>query len=347
VPINGSFMKYEGKPCDCDKELVNITLTGCVKEMCREKDCPKEPPPKDKCHTVVPQKEPCKCATYLQTPFHVSSPIKSTCGNDFCSKFEEVDDECKETCVEYEVEGECDENCYERKEIRNKATCTKQVTCEDLGPDKIAIKTDTCVFGLSTGRYHGNCGVCDEDSYAKLVSHRLCGHYYEHYCEKCDPKDPSCNKKWCKERVKTNDCKSYEEATPCPDDLMSRCPEECEKSLSCRCPDPVKDCPAGTQVGYVNCRLTYEECQKDPECCNQLCSTEINGRRMEKECVEESCEVCSNEYGVEIIEHHTWRNEHFCNSDERCCKRCEDASKVEKCPSDWTQEKKTKCKCKA
>jgi len=169
VPINGSFMKYEGKPCNCDKELVNITLTGCVKEMCREKDCPKEPLPKDKCHRVVPQKEPCKCATYLQTPFHVSSPIKSSCGNDFCSKFEEVDDECKETCVEYEVEGECDENCYERKEIRNKATCTKQVTCEDLGPDKIAIKTDTCVFGLSTGRYHGNCGVCDKDSYAKLV----------------------------------------------------------------------------------------------------------------------------------------------------------------------------------
>jgi len=333
---NGGVVKYQGKDCSCEKELVNVTLGKCLIETCRNKVCPEPPPPKDPCHEVKPKKNNCECDTYRQVHRSEFKQLGPNCG-DRCTKYEVVDDECQPTCVDYEevtTKKKCNENCQEAIEKKDAATCTKEVTCQDLEPGKIAELTGTCVLNLrGTPEFLGaSCGTCPPPETIDLKDHKCTG-LMEVICID----SPTCQK--------TEDCQPYEEPTSCTAEYAEKCPDECKKPFSCRCPDPVKECPAGTQAYYANCRLTNEECEKDPECCEQLCPTVKNGRRMEKECVD-SCEVCSYMEGVTMsVAHQTWRNKQFCNSDEECCQRCMDASVVDTCPSDWSSEKKTKCKC--
>jgi len=338
----GPTSVIKGEECDCDSQKVVMPSSkaeekGCEVETCVM--CPPPPPPIDACHEVIEEKPPCGCATYKQIPKQELDTFTQhkKCG-DKCAKIGLVDGQCEVICVDFTKEGECDQDCQEAVETKDIKTCTAQVTCIDLSAAKIAEKNDQCVskpFG--DGAFHGdNCGCPINEEYQ----------LNKHQCP--DTLHLTCKTKSC-EAFKTKECPHYKIATHCSAEEQARCPEKCTKPLAvdCSCPDPIENCPEGSELGWKPCPLSQEECANDTKCCDKICPEEgsKDGKRRERTCTKESCEVCSDMDGAQLKEGEKWLNLQHCNSDERCCIRCRPAEEVYTCPTSWSQGKKARCEC--
>ena len=110
----------------------------------------------------------------------------------------------------------------------------------------------------------------------------------------------TCKTKSC-EAFKTKECPHYKIATHCSAEEQERCPEKCTKPLAvdCSCPDPIENCPEGSEPGWKPCRLSQEECANDTKCCDKICPEEgsKDGKRRERTCKKEVSLGFLNEEG--------------------------------------------------
>jgi len=322
------------KKCDshCEKQIVVAgegEEKGCQKYACvgNQDVCPERPTePLKECHfwdeiTNNTKDGRCShCTYFVQKKKEI---VRPTCRDNECEvpEPEETSTQCIYSCKVAEEVGDCDE-CHDktlgRPRLFDNGTCISQVECT-----KRACEPKNCEFkdySYAVQQVPIDCN-CKAGETLSMVR-KKCGCFGIQCSESLE----------CTETVAV--CKSYEKeewhqcSQRLPQCIRKLCTNGKEKCCTC---EQYETCPEGKRESYGECPVPAESCDNGDECCKKLCK-KVNGKWQKPICVWD-CEVCPPKRET-------------CNSDLECCPGCWDARNSDKCPSDWSQEKKQTCRCK-
>jgi len=310
---------------------------GCEKEICKNDLSKCKTLNATVCQARIPSsgKNKCDFCEDLRNKFwNETTNPEETCEKS-CRTLAEINGECVTKCKPW-PETACDEKC-KKIVIKNEDhdTCTRKVECVPKTCKEIATETGECVFKKDSGfLFHelGKACTCPEGHQRSDMP--------DHSCTGC--KIANCEPIPCTAPVT---CTKHEEEYPfyCKEEERKRCPDYCTKSKQCQCREAPRDCPDGLVLEKKDC-----PCDLHEKCCDKICPDDLRegDKPKTQKCVPESCEVCSNMAGAQLVSNVNWDNLEYCNSDKNCCTGCKDAKEVASCPSNWNEGKKKRCGCK-
>jgi len=311
-----------------------VDKDGCPREVCEKAPCPIHPTPSPSpCEEITTGYDDCGC------PFKkVRNQTSHECGDNECQRLTVVGEKCIIECgVTYS--RECDDYC-ETREISGQvdnAMCIQPVTCRPKSCEEIGKNEGKCLFTKTDEKRFSDDLKCKCDS-------NQVDQFVKHTCSQCDEK--TCRPNPCPKI--TMNCEDYQQSARvvCGGEFNKTCPEYCQKSLQCIC--ETSDCLEGYDKVLVDCQMTDAQCKKDQKCCKKLCPNEDNGKKKQYAC-KLRCEVCPDMAGAMLTDDGVWKfgKDETCNADIRCCQGCKHASMVARCPSEWSEDKKKLCRCKA